>query len=222
MPKGLCLFARSPNIKFGIYSRKDKSKIFIFSYVINRNVSLITCPTFLILNVVKHLEKLNWKELNNDIYFWDGSWRDIFIPDTDRNDWKIFVDFINERFDIKWFNENTQKTETKINFDRLIEFWDKKIDWNNTANIYLDNIQINTHFFTEDEIECDIDPREFNGINDHEKLMEFLTELSNRLNKRIKITPENCPEIELVGIEKNNVSINLNSPSDSWPIRIKK
>ncbi|ARV08293.1 hypothetical protein BTO05_01045 [Winogradskyella sp. PC-19] len=165
---------------------------------------------------------MNWKELNNDIYFWDGSWRDIFIPDTDRNDWKIFVDFINERFDIKWFNENTQKTETKINFDRLIEFWDKKIDWNNTANIYLDNIQINTHFFTEDEIECDIDPREFNGINDHEKLMEFLTELSNRLNKRIKITPENCPEIELVGIEKNNVSINLNSPSDSWPIRIKK
>ncbi|WP_139957800.1 hypothetical protein [Flavicella sediminum] len=165
---------------------------------------------------------MNWKELNIDIYFWDGSWRDIFILDTDRKDWKVFVDFINEKFDIKWFNENTQKTETKINFERLIDFWDKKIEWNNTANIYLDNIQINTHFFTENEIELDIDPREFNGINDHEKLMEFLTELSSRLNKRIKITPENHHEIELIGIEKNNISINFSSTLDSLPIRTKE
>lgn len=161
------------------------------------------------------LMKLNWKELNKDIYYWDGSWRDIYISDTDRSDWKVFVDFINDQFEIKWFNESTQKTESKIDFDRIIEFWDKKIDRNNTANIYLDNIQINTHFFTETEIECDIDPREFNGIVDHKKLMELLIKLSIRLNKRISITPENCPEIKLIGIDNNKISINLNSSSDS-------
>jgi hypothetical protein len=35
-----CEYLKSPlNIKFGVYSRKDKSKIFIFSQVINRNES---------------------------------------------------------------------------------------------------------------------------------------------------------------------------------------
>ena len=131
------------------------------------------------------------------------------------------MNFINERLEVKWFDENTQKTETKIDFNRIIEFWDKEIDWNNTANIYLSNIQINTHFFTENEIECDIDPREFNGIDGHNKLIELLTELSVLLGKRISITPESCPENELVRIDKNEISINLNSSSDSWPIKLK-
>ncbi len=33
-----------PNIRFGVYSRKDKSKIFIFSYVINRNQNAYQLP----------------------------------------------------------------------------------------------------------------------------------------------------------------------------------
>lgn len=52
--------------------------------------------------------------------------------------------------------------------------------------------------------------------------MEFLTQLSNRLKKRIILTPENCQKIELIGIEKNKISINLNSHFKDWPIRTKK
>lgn len=39
------LLSRSPNIKFGIYKEKDKSKIFIFGLVTNRNDSAFNCPT---------------------------------------------------------------------------------------------------------------------------------------------------------------------------------
>ena len=36
------------------FQQKNKSKIFIFGLVPIRNVSLVNCPTFLILNVVQH------------------------------------------------------------------------------------------------------------------------------------------------------------------------
>ena len=39
-----------------VFTKKDKSKIFIFGLVSTRNVSLITCPTFLILNVASNTE----------------------------------------------------------------------------------------------------------------------------------------------------------------------
>lgn len=40
-----CVYLQSPlNIKFGIYGKKNKSKIFIFSKVINRNESSYQLP----------------------------------------------------------------------------------------------------------------------------------------------------------------------------------
>ncbi len=47
----MCVSAKSPTTKFGVYEKKDKSKIFIFGLVLIRNVSLITCPMFLIQDV---------------------------------------------------------------------------------------------------------------------------------------------------------------------------
>lgn len=31
---------------------------------------------------------MNWTDLKNKIYYWDGSWRDIYVLQTNRDDWK--------------------------------------------------------------------------------------------------------------------------------------
>ena len=54
----VCIYLESPpNIKFGVYAKKDKSKIFIFGLTPIRNVSLIICPMFITMNVVHNKTK---------------------------------------------------------------------------------------------------------------------------------------------------------------------
>lgn len=116
---------------------------------------------------------------------------------------------------MSWYNGKREQDENKIDFSVIKEYWGGNGDLVSTAKLFLGEIQINTHFFTDTEIECDIDPREFKSIEDHYKLMDFLIKLSEVIRKTVYVTPENCPEIKLITIDGKNVNLNLGSdPSD--------
>ena len=138
---------------------------------------------------------MNWEELKEKIYYWDGSWRDIYIKNTTKADWKKWTDFVNQNYRIEWFNERTGQVETKIDFDVILEYWDGNENLCSTANVFIDKIQINAHFFISEEIENDIDPREIITIEDHYKIVNYMTELSVLLGKTVILTPENEPMI---------------------------
>lgn len=36
---------------------------------------------------MENLDK-KWDELEAQIYYWDGSWRDLYVQDTNNEDWK--------------------------------------------------------------------------------------------------------------------------------------
>ena len=67
----------------------------------------------------------------------------------------------------------------------------------------IDNIQINNHFFTDTKIENDISPAQINSLQDHEKIISYMTNISNVLNKPIILTPENEPETILIKVSNN-------------------
>jgi hypothetical protein len=50
-------------------------------------------------------------------------------------------------------------------------------------------------FFTVDEIEFDIDPREVKDERDLEELFDFLRRLCRISNKQTVLTPENAPDL---------------------------
>ena len=165
---------------------------------------------------------MNWEDLKNKIYVWDGSWLDIYVQDTTRIDWEKWAQYVNREFKIDWYNGKAEKDETEIDFNVIQEFWDGNHDLISTAKVFIDNIQVNAHFFDETEIENDIDPREFNSIEDHNILIEYLKGVSNTLQKEVTVTPENCPEIILMKIKGESIEIRTDSEPKEWPIRIKK
>lgn len=153
---------------------------------------------------------MNWTDLKDKIYYWDGSLRDIYVLKTNRTDWKIWVDYVNKNYRIDWFNGKTEKDENQIEFSVIEEFWSGDHDLFLPARVFIDKIQINAHFFDETEMENDIDPREFNTIEDHNKLIKYMSALSTLLDKEVILTPENEHEKVLFKVNKNNIEFSEN------------
>ena len=156
----------------------------------------------------KPITKMDWKTLKSQIYFWDGSWRDIYVQNTESEDWEKWINLVNEKYRINWHNGKTNQSEAKIKFDVIKEYWEGNGELCSTANIFLDEIQINAHFFDDSEIENDIDPREFESMDDHNRLIEYLKSVSMACNKEVIVTLENSPEYVLMKINGNEVQIN--------------
>jgi len=154
---------------------------------------------------------MEWEKLQEEVYYGDGSWRDIYVKECTINDWSKWVELVNKNYRIDWYNEKTEKGENQIDFGVIKEYWNGNKDLVSTAKIFIDNIQINAHFFDDTEIENDIDPSEFNSIEDHNKLVRYLKLLSATCGKSVFVTPENCPEIILLKVENGEVEIFSNS-----------
>ncbi len=148
---------------------------------------------------------MNWTELKKAIYCWDGSWRDIYVLGTTAEDWKKWIEYVNKNYKIDWYNGKTNKDEIKIDFNVILEYWNGNHDLCPTAKVFINRIQANAHFFDENVIENDIDPREFSTIDDHNKLIKYMIELSILLDKEIILTPENKQEIILLKVNKENI-----------------
>ena len=128
---------------------------------------------------------MDFQELKDKIYYSDGSLRDIYVLQTNMEDNKKWVDFVNEHYIVKWFNGLTQTDETKIDF----------------------KIQINNHFFIDTEIENDISPKEINSLQDHERVIGYMISLSKALDKQIILTPENEQGTILIKVTNDNVEL---------------
>lgn len=164
---------------------------------------------------------MNWTELKDKIYGRDGSWRDIYILQTNKFDWRKWADYVNQNCHVDWFNGKTGKDEDKIDFDIIEEFWNGNHDLCSTAKVFIGKIQINAHFFDYTEIENDIDPREFNSIEDHEKLVKYMSDLSILLDKEIILTPENDHEIILFKVYKNDIIFSKSINPTEWKLKIR-
>ncbi|MES2810015.1 MAG: hypothetical protein V4619_15395 [Bacteroidota bacterium] len=143
---------------------------------------------------------MKWDKLKEQIYFIDGSLRDIYICETTKDDWKKWIKYVNATYAIKWLNGKTNESEDQINFDIVSEYLDGNSDWLTSATIFVGSFQIKSHFFVDSEIENDIDPKEFNSIDDHNNLVKYITDISMLLNKEVLITVENLQENILLKI----------------------
>lgn len=150
---------------------------------------------------------MNWAELKNEIYYCDGSLRDIYVFDTNIYDNKKWTELVNNAYKINWFNSLTQTYEKQIDFGIVRGYLNKEHDLCSRASIFVDNIQINNHFFIDTKIENDISPTEINSIQDHEKVISYMMNISNALNKTIILTPENEPETILIKVINDFVEL---------------
>lgn len=144
----------------------------------------------------------NWEEINW-IFEPDGTLRDIYVENVDIEDWKILIDYLNSNHIVKYGPSDDNQIINKINKDYLIQLLTDvtgKLELKTVA-IMIDDIIINTHFFTVDEIEFDIKPEEIKSVKDYEKVLSFMNEISRVLNKQLILTGENQIQFPLVTVE---------------------
>ncbi|PXY46085.1 hypothetical protein [Flavobacterium hydrophilum] len=144
----------------------------------------------------------NWEEIKW-IFEPDGTLRDIYVENVDIEDWKILIDHLNANHIVKYGPSDDNQIINKIDKNYLIQLLTDvtgKLELKTVA-IIIDDIIINTHFFTINEIEFDIEPEEISSVEDYEKVLSFMNEISQVLNKQLILTGENQIQFPLVRIE---------------------
>lgn len=153
---------------------------------------------------------MNWIELKQKIYYCDGSLRDIYALQTSVDDNKKWTEYVNKNYPLKWYNNLKQTEEDKIDFNIIKLFWEGNLNLCSTVKVLINKVQINNHFFAPNEVENDVDPREVNSLDDHKNIINYMTDLSNLLNKPVILTPENEQETILIKVTNNSVEYSDN------------
>ena len=128
-----------------------------------------------------------WEKIKTDIYYSDGSLRDIYVLDSTIEDWKKWIGFINENYQVKFKyfdNQGNKKIESKINFDEVSKYWNN-YENSISAEFLVGEVLLKCYFFSIDEIENDFFPEEVKTIEQHNLIIEYLKSISKILNKEV-------------------------------------
>ncbi len=138
---------------------------------------------------------MSWDE-NKHIFKLDGSLRDLYILNTIISDWQNLLDYLQASNYSISFTVNDMTSSTIFKSAQWIFI--NRAEIGILLAIELENIQINCHFFTENEIEFDINPKEIESEKDYIVLKTFMQKTSNHLAKKIILTTENYPDFVLL------------------------
>ena len=150
----------------------------------------------------------NWEELRTGVYEIDGSWRDIYVLQTTREDWQHWIWYVNRHYPVRWEAEDHLDGQELDAIDAayIARRWDAGgealVQW---ANVFVENIRLNCHFFTATQIENDFDPSAIRSMEDHHRLMGYLVAISTALQKEVIVTSENCPEWPYIRVNGSDI-----------------
>ena len=119
-----------------------------------------------------------WEKIKTDIYYSDGSLRDIYVLDSTIEDWKKWIDFINENYQVKFKyfdNQGNKKIESKINFYEVSKYWNN-YENSISAEFLVGEVLLKCYFFSIDEIENDFFPEEVKSLEQHYLILDYLNE----------------------------------------------
>lgn len=94
----------------------------------------------------------NWKDIKW-IFEPDGSLIDIYVQEISLNDWRKVINLINEKYEVKY--DGTKRIDEQYTIEYLTDATGEMES--KSATIHLGEIQVNCHFFLDDQIEFDIE-----------------------------------------------------------------
>ncbi len=121
----------------------------------------------------------------------EGALRDIYIDDCSIEDWDKVVKALKESDFILRFSMNEIETGLPLNISSIFS------DTENYFRLEVreESVIINSYFCAESQIEFDIDPRDFVGIDQFQILYKFMRLLARETGKVVKLTQQNCNDI---------------------------
>ncbi|MFT5647220.1 MAG: hypothetical protein ACI976_001909 [Aureispira sp.] len=149
--------------------------------------------------------KRNWKDIKW-MFEPDGALMDIYVQEVTINDWTKIIDLINEKYEVYYGDSSGYNESQKIDKKGVVKYLTDETGEKEmkTACVKLGEIRLNCHFFLEDQIEFDIDPKEINSIEDFEKIELFMSEISKVTEGQVTLTEENDVIFPLFKIDVKN------------------
>jgi hypothetical protein len=132
---------------------------------------------------------LDWPRMR-DFFAWDGSWRDLYVLGTSVGEWNCLFDALRS---CEWRVEFQEAGEKRALPKSATDCFASE-ERSAMLSILVGGVSMNCHFFTPDEIEFDLDPREVDGQSSLDSLAAFMSFVARATRKTVLLTYENCPE----------------------------
>lgn len=137
---------------------------------------------------------ITWDTCKED-FRWDGSLRDIYVTPASLDDWRTIYPLLRNQSDIEF--------QTEAGVGEIPENLDASFfaDVRPTLRFRVGGVLVVSHFFTPDEIECDLDPREVRSQAQLDSLLAFVRKLGDLTHKQAVLTPENLREEPIISYD---------------------
>jgi hypothetical protein len=142
------------------------------------------------------MDEIAWETVCDEFAF-DGSWRDIYAFGTTIADWQRMFDAIRSAdYRLTYFRSD-KPIEMPTNARDAFPLPD---ECDRRLSVWCGDVLANCHFFTVEEIEFDIDPREVKGQKELNALFGFMRFLAQAAEKEVVLTAENMREIVVLRV----------------------
>jgi hypothetical protein len=153
-----------------------------------------------------------WRRARGEFEF-DGSWRDLYALGTDLADWQRLIDALrNGKYEVTCSRDGNP-VDLPIDVRELMATHE---EIGGLMSVTFSGITANCHFFTTDEIEFDIDPREVNGEEGLQALFGFMKFLASAISKVVVMTPENTPDHPIFRAQPGHPDVEYHPPRMWW------
>jgi hypothetical protein len=157
------------------------------------------------------MDEIAWEAVRDE-FAPDGSWRDIYVFGTAIADWQRMFDAIRSAgYRLTYFRAD-QPTEMPMN---AADAFPSPDECDRRLSVWFAGVLANCHFFTTEEIEFDIDPREVKGQQELNALFGFMRCLAQATDKDVVLTAENMPEIVIFRVSPRKAAIDY-QPFGGW------
>ena len=137
---------------------------------------------------------ISWDTCKED-FRWDGSLRDIYITPASLCDWEAIYPFLRSQSGVE-FTTVAGSCDAPATITPSLFTGSRPM-----LRFRVGGILVVCHFFTPEEIEFDIDPREVTTQAHLDSLLAFLQQLGDRTRKRAVLTPENLPHGPIISYD---------------------
>lgn len=134
------------------------------------------------------------------VFHVDGSLRDIYVDEpTTIDDWHAVWQFFR--------NCNTTLTVDgeKVNHipSDIATIFKERQEKSICLNIKYNGVDFNCHFFSEEEIELDINPATIKDITEVKSVIDFMEMMAKLLKKNVSLSIENDKQDPLITVKQN-------------------
>jgi hypothetical protein len=135
--------------------------------------------------------EIEWARVARD-FEWDGSLRDLYVRGATIEDWQAIIDAIRARYAPLVFRAGDTLGKLPERVAEIFPHW--ATGQTPYLQFAINGVDLGCHFFTPQEVEFSLDPRQIVSSKQLDVVLGFLSDLARITGKEALLTPENSLE----------------------------